>query len=120
MPFVNQRGIRMATTHAASGELIDLRPFGPALRQAATETLVRAEHLEIFRLILLGGRSLPGHQHARAVTIQCLEGAIELTVGGSTQPMRAGSMVYVAGGVPHTLTAIDDAALLVTLVVDRE
>ncbi|MGH8715043.1 MAG: cupin domain-containing protein [Casimicrobiaceae bacterium] len=110
----------MATTHAASGELIDLRPFGPALRQAASETLVRGEHLEVFRLVLLAGRSLPGHQHARAITIQCLEGAVELTVDGSTQPMPAGSMVYVSGGVPHTLIAIEDASLLVTLLVRRE
>lgn len=110
----------MATSHAASGELIDIRPFGPALPQVASETLVRAEHLEVFRLVLLAGRSLPGHEHARAVTIQCIEGSIDLLAGGKTLAVRAGSLVYLAGGTPHELKAVEDSSLLVTLLVRRE
>jgi len=110
----------MATAHAASGELIDIRPFGPALRQLASETLVRAEHLEVFRLVLLAGRSLPGHDHPRVITIQCIEGSIELIADGKTVPMHAGSLVYLAGGTPHELRAVDDSSLLVTLLVRRE
>jgi hypothetical protein len=49
----------MATAHASSGELIDIRPLGAALPQMASETLVRAEHLEVFRLVLLAGRFRP-------------------------------------------------------------
>lgn len=110
----------MATAHAASGELIDVRPFGPALRQVASETLVRAEHLEVFRLVLLAGRTLPGHDHPRVITIQCIEGAIELVAAGRTIPMHAGSLVYLAGGTPHELKAVEDASVLVTLLVRRE
>ena len=110
----------MATAHAASGELIDVRPFGPALRQVASETLVRAEHLEVFRLVLLAGRTLPGHDHPRVITIQCIEGAIELVAAGRTIPMHAGSLVYLAGGTPHELKALEDASVLVTLLVRRE
>ena len=110
----------MATTHAASGELIDIRPLGPALEQTASETLIRADHLEVFRLVLLAGRSLPGHDHARVITIQCIEGTVELSTAGSRQQMHAGSLVYLSGGVPHMLTALADASLLVTLLVRRE
>lgn len=110
----------MATSHAASGELIDIRPFGPALPHAASETLVRADHLEVFRLVLLAGRSLPGHDHPRIITIQCIEGAVELVAGGKTVPMRADSLVYLAGGTPHELKAVEDSSLLVTLLVRRE
>jgi quercetin dioxygenase-like cupin family protein len=110
----------MATDHAAPGELIDIRPFGPALPQVASETLVRAEHLEVFRLVLLAGRFLPGHDHRRPVTIQCIEGRIELVTGDQTLPMQAGSLVYLAGGTPHELRAIEDSSVLVTLLVRRE
>ena len=110
----------MATAHAASGELIDIRPFGPALPHAASETLVRAEHLEVFRLVLLAGRALPGHDHPRAITIQCIEGSIELVADGKTISMHAGSLVYLAHGTPHELRAVEDSSLLVTLLVRRE
>ena len=110
----------MATAHAASGELIDIRPFGPALPHAASETLVRAEHLEVFRLVLLAGRSLPGHDHPRVMTIQCIEGRIELIAGGKNLAMQAGHLVYVSAGTPHELRAVEDSSLLVTLLVRRE
>jgi quercetin dioxygenase-like cupin family protein len=110
----------MATAHAAPGELIDIRSFGPALAQAASETLVRAEHLEVFRLVLLAGRFLPGHDHRRPVTIQCIEGRIELVTDDKTLPMHAGSLVYLAAGTAHELRAVDDSSLLVTLLVRRE
>ncbi|HEX4523873.1 MAG TPA: cupin domain-containing protein [Casimicrobiaceae bacterium] len=110
----------MATAHAESGELIDIRPFGPALPQIASETLVRAEHLEVFRLVLLAGRVLPGHDHRRPVTIQCVEGWIDLVTGDKTLSMPAGSLVYLAGGTPHELRAVEDSLLLITLLVRRE
>jgi quercetin dioxygenase-like cupin family protein len=110
----------MATTHAASGELIDIRPFGPALPHVASETLVRADHLEIFRLVLLAGKSLRGHDHPRIITIQCIEGRIELVVDGRTLAMHTGSMVYLSGGTPHELRAVEDSSLLITLLVRRE
>lgn len=110
----------MATAHAASGELIDIRPFGSALPQIASETLVRAEHLEVFRLVLLAGRFLPGHDHRRPVTIQCVEGWIDLVTADKTLPMPAGSLVYLAGGTPHELRAVEDSLLLITLLVQRE
>ncbi len=34
--------------------------------------------------------------------------------------MRADSLVYLAGGVPHELKAVEDSSLLVTLLVRRE
>jgi quercetin dioxygenase-like cupin family protein len=113
-------GNPMASIHAASGELIDILPFGTALRQAASATLVREDHVEVFRLVLLSGKSLPGHDHPRVITIQCIEGSIELIAAGRAQAMRAGTLVYLSGGVPHTLTAIEDSSLLVTLLLRRE
>jgi quercetin dioxygenase-like cupin family protein len=110
----------MATSHAASGELIDVRPFGPALGHAASETLVRADHVEVFRLVLLSGKLLRGHDHPHAITIQCIEGSVSLVAGGRAQLMHAGSMVYLAAGIAHELTAVEDSSLLMTLLVRRE
>lgn len=109
----------MAMTHAASGELIDVRPLGAALRQARSQTLVRAEHLEIFRFVLPAGQTAADHKASGALTLQCLEGVVELDAHGRTQTLRAGDLVYLADAQPHAVRALEDASLLVTILLRR-
>ncbi|QLQ02062.1 MAG: cupin domain-containing protein [Thiobacillus sp.] len=109
----------MAMTHAASGELIDVRPLGPALRETRSSTLVRADHLEVFRFVLIAGKTAPDHKASGALTLQCLEGAVELDAHGRTQSLRAGDMVYLADAEPHAVRAMEDASLLVTVLLRR-
>lgn len=109
----------MAMTHAASGELIDVRPLGAALRQTSSRTLVRAEHLEVFRFVLVAGQTAPDHKASGTLTIQCLEGTVELDAHGQTQCLRAGDMVYLADAQPHAVRALEDASLLVTILLRR-
>ena len=118
-PSLNQ-GIAMATLHAASGELIDIHPFGEKLPQAKPATLVRSDHLEIFRSVLPAGSELPLHQVASVVTIQCLEGAVEIEAHGRSQLMREGTMLYLAPGEPHSVKALADSSILVSMLVHRE
>jgi len=110
----------MALHHARSGELIDIRPLGPALKHARSQALVRADQMEILRLVLPAGHVLPTHDiDTGAVALQCLEGIAELEAHHTTQVLRAGTLVYLAPGVPRRLTALEDCALLVTLFLDR-
>ena len=116
----------MALIHAPAGALIDIRPLGATLRQSISTTLVRSDHLEVFRLVLPAGEMIPDHKLPRtcqlssAVTIQCLEGAVGLEAQGRTQVMHDGHMVHLAGGEPHSLKAIEDSSVLVTMLVRRE
>lgn len=109
----------MAIPHAASGELIDIQPLGVSLRQTSSSTLVRADHLEVFRFVLTSGHSTPEHKASGAITIQCLEGLVELKAHGKNQMMRAGSMVYLSDAEPHSVKAIEDSSLLVTILLRR-
>lgn len=109
----------MSIPHAASGELIDVRPLGANLRQTSSSTLVRADHLEVFRLVLTAGKAPPDHKVSGAITIQCLEGAVELEAHGRTQVLRAGSMVYLSDAEPHAVKALEDSSLLVTVLLRR-
>jgi quercetin dioxygenase-like cupin family protein len=109
----------MAIPHAASGDLIDVRPLGKDLPQAKSRTLVRADHLEVFRLVLLAGKEAPAHKAPGAITIQCLEGAVELEAHGRKQKLGAGNMVYLSDGEPHALKALQDSSLLVTVLLRR-
>lgn len=109
----------MAIPHAASGDLIDVRPLGDRLKQAVSTTLVRADHLEVVRLVLPAGRTMAEHTAAGAITIQCIEGQIEFEAHGKTQTLRGGDMVYLADAVPHAVRTTCDSSLLLTLLLHR-
>lgn len=107
----------MSLPHAISGEITSIRPLEAKLQEAVSTALLKTPHLEIMRLILVTGKSMPEHHVAGEVTIQCLEGAIELRAHQKTQTLRAGDLVYLAGGQPHALKALEDASVLVTILL---
>ena len=48
----------MAIPHAKPGEIVDVRPLGSALASAQTQTLVRAEQVEVIRLVVPAGKEI--------------------------------------------------------------
>ena len=107
----------MAIHHATSGELIDIRPFKDDLKSATTKTLYKSNHLEVFRMILLAGKEMPAHQVVGEITVQCLEGSIEFAIAGTSQLMREGDLICLAGGEVHALKAVEDSSVLITILL---
>lgn len=107
----------MAIHHALSGELINIRPLGSAITTAQTATLYKTQHLEVFRLILLAGKEMPEHEVVGELTVQCLEGSVEFSIGTTRDVMRPGDLKCLAGGISHSLRAIEDTSVLVTLLL---
>ena len=107
----------MAIHHALSGELIDIKPLGEAIKAARTTRLYKTQHLEVFRIILLAGKQMPEHRVVGEFTVQCLEGSIEFSIGTTRDVMRAGDLKCLAGGILHSLVAIEDSSVLVTLLL---
>ena len=105
----------MALPHASSGQLIDINPLGTRLDEAHSNALFKTAQLELMRLVLPRGKGMPEHAVPGAVTIQCIEGEIELHAHGRTQNMRPGQLVYLAGGELHALHALADSSVLLTL-----
>ena len=110
----------MAMPHAASGDIINIRPLAEQLKQTPSSTLVRAPHLEVFRLVLPAGKATQEHRAAGTITIQCLEGRLELDAHQQTRIMQTGDLVYLADAEPHAVRAIEDTALLITVLLHRE
>ena len=109
----------MALAHATTGELIDLRPIGVKLSEAASTALIKTPNIEVMRWILHAGKTMLEHKVAGEITVQCLEGSVELQVHGRTQTLRSGHWVYLVGGEPYALRAIENSALLVTILLNR-
>lgn len=105
----------MALPHSKSGDLIDVRPLGPRLENTPSHALFKDDDLQVMRLVLKAGKTMPEHSVDGAVTIQCMEGAVELEAHGQQQVLQPGEMVYLAGGVPHALKALADCSVLVTV-----
>jgi quercetin dioxygenase-like cupin family protein len=110
----------MAIPHAKSGEVIDIRPLGENLAYSVTNTLVKTDRLEVIRLTVLAGKQIPSHQVAGEITVQCLEGRVAFTAGGATRELAAGHMLYLAGNEPHSLRGIEDASILMTILLHQQ
>lgn len=114
---------RMAIPHAVAGQPIDVRPLGAALRAARTVALFKSDDLEVMRIVLLAGKSVPPHAVPGEISLQCLEGRVALTSGAGaeakTEVLSAGQLVYLAGGALHSLLGVEDASVLVTIVLHR-
>ena len=107
----------MAIRHAQPGEVIDIRPLGAAVGSSQTTTLVKSSTLEVIRLVLPAGKKIPEHHVAGEITVQCLEGEVDFTAAGETQRLSAGQLLFLSGGEPHALQAVQDASVLVTILL---
>jgi nucleotide-binding universal stress UspA family protein/quercetin dioxygenase-like cupin family protein len=108
-----------ARSTASPGELIDAKPLGPALQSAHTRTLVHTAALEVVRLIVRAGQEVREHKAKGELTVHCLEGRVAFSGLGKTQVLEAGALVNLPAGEPHALKGIQDASLLLTIVVPK-
>lgn len=106
----------MALHHATPGEIVDVRPLGGELRDSVNTTLLRSEHLQVFRVVLLKDEEFSDHAVPGEITVQCLEGLIDFRIGkDEVKRLAAGQLLYLDGGRPHALTALENASVLVTI-----
>ena len=107
----------MAIPHAAPGDVVDVRPFGPALTTAKTHTLLKTGRIEVVRLVMAAGKEITEHKAPGEITVQCLEGKIVFTALGKTHELTAGQLLYLGAAVPHSVKCIEDASFLLTILL---
>ncbi len=109
----------MAIPHAKPGEVVDVRPLGSALASSQTTTLVRADQVEVIRLVVPAGKAIDEHKAKGEITVQCLEGRVAFTAFGKTQNLEAGKLLYLPTGAPHSVKGIENASLLLTILLPK-
>ena len=107
----------MALHHLESGEIATLLHQGGDALSSQSVALFKSEQIEVIRLRLPLGRAMPMHQVAGEITVQCLEGVIDFETPEGIQRLQAGQLLFLRGGVPHSLLALEDASVLVTIVL---
>jgi quercetin dioxygenase-like cupin family protein len=107
----------MALVHAQPLDIINVRPLGDRIAEVKTHSLIKTPHLQLMRLVLAAGQTVPEHQVAGEITVHCLEGSAQLHTPGRVSTLQAGDLVTLAGGEPHALEAVRDSSLLVTILL---
>jgi quercetin dioxygenase-like cupin family protein len=110
----------MAIPHARPAEVIDVHPLGAQMKEAQTTTLVKTDALEVIRLVLPAGKEVKPHEVPGEITVQCLEGNVAFCAGDSECELTAGKLVYLAGSDKHSLRAVEDASLIVTILLKHK
>ena len=109
----------MAIPHAEPGDVIDVRPLGPALAAARSHALFKSSDLEVMRIVLRADQELPPHTVAGEITLQCLEGRIEFSCDAGLRELAPGELIHSMRNELHGLRAIEDSSLLLTIVLPR-
>lgn len=118
VPPPGPKGIpNVAIPHANPGEPFDIRPQGEAISGAVTRALIKTDKLEVIRMVVPADKAIPLHSVAGEITVQCLEGLVAFTAGGTTHELAAGQMLYLPGREPHSLRGIETAYLLITILL---
>ena len=105
----------MAQAHAASGELVDIRPLADGLGDHVTIAIMKSDQLELVRLVLPKGKAMREHRVSGEITVQCVEGSIEFSTPTATLRMGPGQLVHLRGGEAHSLLALADSSALLTI-----
>lgn len=107
----------MALQHAASGERIPLQRGDDDIAYFTSIALAKTENMELIRLVLPKERAMPEHMVEGEITLQCLEGEIVCTAHGGSTVLKPGEMVFLLGGVPHSVQANVDSVALLTILL---
>ncbi len=80
-------------------------------------TLLGNECLKVVRLSVPAGKQVAEHTAPGALLLHCLAGRVKFIAEGEQTELAAGQLVFLPPGARHSLEGIEDAALLLTIVL---
>lgn len=106
----------MAMHHCRPGEVAHLGPISDTTIQ--TSALARTASFEAVHLIVRAGQSIAPHHVAGPITLYCISGHVRFQ--GATPPdLRGGDWLFLAPGTLHAVQAVEDSALLLTILFNE-
>jgi quercetin dioxygenase-like cupin family protein len=78
-------------------------------------TLVKEGDLRLTLTRLKSGARMDEHRTAGYSCVQVLEGRLRIAVGGDPHELGVGEIIVLGQAVPHEVTALEDAAFLLTI-----
>ena len=109
----------MALPHAKHLDVINVGPLGEELHGQVSTSLIKTDRIQLLHLVLSKHQDQPQHHVDDECTIHCLEGDVEVVTGGGVRRLRPGNVIVLPARQEHALRARTEAAVLVTLLLDR-
>lgn len=97
-------------------EIATLRGQLDAASNRIARTLIKNAPLTVTLVGVKPGGALQEHTATGPITIQVLEGSMELTWHGSRSRLEAGALITLDDGVPHSVSSTEGAIFLLTVV----
>ena len=106
----------MATHHASPGEIVDLATWAKDVPNEKTKVIAKTDEMELVRLVLQAGKEFAGHKVSGPCVIHCITGEVECPAMGATKALTSGQLLYLMPGEPHSVKAIVDSVVLLTII----
>ena len=107
----------MALHHVAAGEKNPPAIIARSGKRAKTLALVKTDRFEAVQLVLPAGNHIAVHSVPGYATVHCLAGSVVIETEERVQ-LDAGDWLYLDRGQKHSVFAIADSSLLVTIIFD--
>jgi len=107
----------MALPHAQLLDVINVGPLGPELQGQVSTSLIKTDRIQLLHLVLAPHQDQPQHHVDDECTIHCLEGEVEVVMGGGVRQLRPGNVIVLPPREEHSLRARTRTAVLVTLLL---
>jgi len=91
--------------------LADYQPAGIVSR-----TLIKRPTGTVTLFAFDAGQELSEHTAPFDALVQVVDGAVELTIGGSPIRLSAGQIVVMPAGIPHAVRAVERFKMLLTMI----
>ncbi|HEX6983494.1 MAG TPA: cupin domain-containing protein [Balneolaceae bacterium] len=101
--------------HVNPGEVVNLRTLTNEMPPESTFALVKTPDMEVIRMVLPGGKKVDEHSVKGEISVQCLEGKTLFTVEDKELELNEGDWLYLNRNQSHSLKALTDSVLLVTI-----
>lgn len=85
-----------------------------------SKTLIKNEDFRIVLTVLQSNALLHEHKSAGRISVQVLEGHIEMHVQGEMFDLPAGHLLALDRALPHDVKALEDSAFLLTIAWPEE
>lgn len=105
----------MSLPHIESGEVVNLQVLKTDMPVDSTFALVKTSDMEVIRMVISKGKKIPDHSVSGKISVQCLEGHTLFGVGSEMRELKEGDWLYLDGDQTHSLEAVTDSVLLVTI-----
>lgn len=105
----------MALHHVRPAEKIHLASV--AVAAAKTSALVKTDAFEAVQLVLRAGDYISGHSVPGYATIHCVEGVVLINLSEEVE-LVAGDWLYLDRGQEHSVLAVEDSSLIVTILFE--